>query len=99
MGRAESAVAGHSSHWTFRNTWLFWRPAIYLHLILFSLLIAMMRGGLVRFSPFLIPVLLQTGCLSLASSSQDFRYQFPVYMIGLLYSGYFLFCIPRHLST
>ena len=81
-------------NWTFRNTWLFWRPALYLYLILFALAIAMLRGGS-RFAPFLVPVLLQTGCLSLAVLSQEFRYQFPIYMIGLLYGGYFLFCVPR----
>ena len=32
--------------WTFRNTWLFWRPALYLYLILFSLAIAMLREGI-----------------------------------------------------
>ena len=33
-------------NWTFRNAWLFWRPALYLYLILFSLAIAMLREGI-----------------------------------------------------
>ncbi len=80
-------------NWTFRNTWLFWRPALYLYLILFSMAIAMLREGSTRVAPLLIPVLLQTGCLALAALTQEFRYQFPIYMIGLLYGGYFLFCV------
>jgi hypothetical protein len=80
--------------WTFRNAWLFWRPALHLYLILFSLVIAMLREGSARLAPFVIPILLQTGCLALAAMTQEFRYQFPIYMIGLLYGGFFLFCIP-----
>ena len=49
--------------------------------------------------PILIPILLQTGCLSLVAFTQEFRFQFPVYMIALLYSGYFLFCTPRRDAT
>ena len=81
--------------WTFHNTWLFWRSALYLHVILFSSAIAMIRGGLARLGAFLIPILLQTGCLSLVSLTQEFRYQFPVYMIGWLYGGHLLLCVPR----
>ena len=39
--------------WTFRNAWLFWRPALYLYLILFSLAIAMLREGSAWLAPFL----------------------------------------------
>lgn len=81
--------------WTFGRLWLFWRPALYLYLILFAVVIAALREGSLRLCPFLIPVLLQTGTLSLAAFTQEFRFQFPVYMIALLYGGYFLFCVPR----
>ena len=84
--------------WTFRHMWLFWRPALYLYLILFSVVIAMIREGSMRFGPFLIPIFLQTGCLSLVALTQEFRFQFPIYMIGLLYGGYFLFCGPRRVA-
>jgi hypothetical protein len=82
--------------WTFRNSWLFWRPALYLHLIVFSVAIAALRGGSARFVPFLLPIFLQSACLALTAPSQDFRFQFPIYLIGLLYGGYFLFCEGRH---
>ena len=51
-----------------------------------------------RFGPFLIPILLHTGCLLLVAMTQEFRYQFPIYMIGL-YGGYFLFCVPRRVDV
>ena len=85
--------------WTFGHSWLFWRPAIYLYLIVLSVLIAMLRAASLRYGVFLIPILLQTGGLSLAAFTQEFRFQFPIYMIGLLYGGYFLFCIPRRKPT
>jgi hypothetical protein len=85
--------------WTFRNTWLFWRPAIYLYAILFAVAIAMIREGSWRYAAFLIPIALQTGCLSIAALSHEFRFQFPVYMIALLYGGYFLFCSPANQIT
>ncbi len=64
-------------------------------MILFSVAVAMIRGGSTRFGLFLIPILLQSGCLSLAALSHEFRFQFPIYMTALIYSGHFLFCVPR----
>jgi hypothetical protein len=80
---------------TFRHQWLFWRPAIYLYLILLSAGIAMLRSRSPRYGLILLPLLLHSGFLPAVCLSQEFRFQFPVYLVSLLYSGFLLFCVGR----
>jgi hypothetical protein len=80
---------------TFRHQWLFWRAAIYLYLILLSAGIAMLRSRSPRYGLILLPLLLHSGFLATIGLAQDFRYQFSVYLVSLLYSGFLLFCVRR----
>jgi hypothetical protein len=80
---------------TFRHQWLFWRPAIYLYLILLSAGIAMLRSRSPRYGLILLPLLLHSGFLPAVCLSQEFRFQFPVYLVSVLYSGFLLFCVRR----
>ena len=80
---------------TFRHKWLFWRPAIYLYLILLSAGIAMLRSRSPAYGLMLLPLLLHNGCLVVLSPGEEFRYQFPVYLVSILYSGFLFFCVPR----
>jgi hypothetical protein len=75
--------------------WLFWRPAVYLYLLLFAVVIAMARSRSWRYGPLLVPLGLHTCFLALVVLSQEFRFQYAVYLVSVLYSGYLLFCIPR----
>ena len=80
---------------TFRQKWLFWRPAIYLYLILLSTGIAMLRSRSPRYGLILLPLLLHSGFLAAVCLSPEFRFQFPVCLVTVLYSGFLLFCVPR----
>ncbi|MGA2064055.1 MAG: hypothetical protein ABSG86_03755 [Thermoguttaceae bacterium] len=80
---------------TFRQKWLFWRPAIYLYLVVLAAVIAMLRSRSPRYGLILLPLLLHTGFLAAVTMSQEFRFQFPVYLVSVLYSGFLLFCTPR----
>jgi hypothetical protein len=80
---------------TFRQKWLFWRAAIYLYLILLSTGIAMLRSRSPRYGLLLLPLLLHSGLLAAVCLSPEFRFQFPVYLVTVLYSGFLLFCVPR----
>jgi hypothetical protein len=80
---------------TFRHQWLFWRAAIYLYLIVLSAGIAMLRSRAPRYGLILLPLLLHSGVLAMIGLAQDFRYQFSVYLVSLLYSGFLLFCVRR----
>ena len=80
---------------TFRQKWLFWRTALYLYLILFSTGIAMLRSRAPRCGLILLPLLLHSGFLAAVSLSPEFRFQFPVCLVTVLYSGFLLFCVPR----
>jgi hypothetical protein len=84
---------------TFRQKWLFWRPAVYLYLVLLSTGIAVWRSRSPAYGVLLIPLGLHTGLLAAVSLSQEFRFQFPVYLVSILYSGFLLFCVPRRGSS
>jgi hypothetical protein len=65
-------------------SWLFWRPALYLYL-------ALMGGGAMsvlrrdwRFMLFLVPIGLQSLTLAPIVLVEHFRFQYPVFLVGLL---------------
>lgn len=68
-----------SSVWSFT---LFWRPAV---IFLALLTIALLLGGWLRERAYLIllPVIFNTLSLAPLISSQDFRYQYVAYVVGL----------------
>jgi hypothetical protein len=69
---------------------LLWSPAIYFYLSLFCSSILALRRHSWRYLLFLLPTVLQSAVLFLVNISFQFRYQYPVYLIGL-FSISFLF--------
>jgi hypothetical protein len=74
--------------------WLIWQPALYLYLLLGGIVIALCRSGWWRYALVLTPVLLHTLLMVPATLAQDVRYQYPVYLVSLVLSGWLLFGIP-----
>lgn len=63
--------------------WFWWRPALYLYLFLLCGVVFMLRQRSWRPGLFLVGGVVQSGVLFLATIAQDFRYQYPVYLLGL----------------
>ena len=55
----------------------------------------MLRSRSPRYGLILLPLLLHSGFLATIGLAKDFRYQFSVYLVSLLYSGFLLFCVRR----
>jgi hypothetical protein len=73
-------------------SWL-WRPALYLYLALAGTIIATIRSRYWKFLLVCIPIGLNS-LMIVMTLAQDFRYQYPVVLVGLLFSIYLLFGIP-----
>jgi len=67
--------------------WLVWRPATYLYLTLFCVLAASIRRRSLRTLGLALPVLAQSVVWMLVLTVQDFRFQYPVYLIALVSVG------------
>ncbi len=67
--------------------WLVWRPATYLYLALFCVLAASIRRRSLRTLGLALPVLAQSLVWMLVLTVQDFRFQYPVYLIALVSVG------------
>jgi hypothetical protein len=74
--------------------WLWWRTPFYLYVMLLAVAVAVVRSRSLRWALLLAPIGLHSFCLALVVPSQDFRYQFPVYLTSLLLSGFLLLCVP-----
>jgi len=73
-----------------KRLWWVWRPAPYLYLTLFLALIAAARLRSAWVLLPVVPVALNSAVLLGINLAQDFRYQYPVYVVALL-SPAFLF--------
>ena len=67
--------------------WLVWRPATYLYLALFCVLVASIQRRSLRTLGLAVPVLAQSLVWMLVLTVQDFRFQYPVYLIALVSVG------------
>jgi hypothetical protein len=67
--------------------WLVWRPATYLYLTLFCVLAASIRRRSLRTLGLALPVLAQSLGWMLVLPMQEFRFQYPVYLIALVSIG------------
>lgn len=76
---ARWVLLSHDSGWS----WLVWRPAIYLYLALAGALLASRRYRSRKHLLTVLPIFLHTLVLGLVIPAQDFRYQYPVYLVGL----------------
>lgn len=91
-------LAGFVTWTSYReNNWLWWRPATYLYLLLLVGAVLMVRARSWKLGLFLLPALAQSAGLLLTNISQSFRYQYPVYLIGLFALA--LLFLPRQRRT
>jgi hypothetical protein len=68
-----------------RFIWFIWRPALYLYLSFMIVIMAALRCRDWRFLFLLAPIMIHSAFLVISLSSQDFRYQYPVYLFALLF--------------
>jgi hypothetical protein len=69
------------------DSWLIWRPALYLYFCLFGAAVFVLRRRSWRYALFLVPALLQSAGLALVNVAQDFRYQFAIYLVSFFSLG------------
>jgi hypothetical protein len=67
-----------------QNLWWAWRPALYLYVALFCVVIAAIRLRMPRMLLVALPVVLNSLVLLVLSPAADFRFQYSVYMIALI---------------
>jgi uncharacterized protein DUF6020 len=67
-----------------KRLWWVWRPALYLYLSLFFALIAAARQRSPWVLLSILPAVLNSAILLGANVAQDFRYQYPVYVVALV---------------
>lgn len=84
-------VAAISDQWS----WLMWRPALYLYLLLCGVLVAAVRSGNGRYLCVAVPVVLQSASLTAFCPSPEFRYQWAPYLAGMLLTGFLLWGTPK----
>jgi hypothetical protein len=73
-------------------SWL-WRPALYLYILLAASAIAALRSRRWKFLLVGVPIVLNS-LVIVMTLAQEFRYQYPVVLVSILFSLYFLFGIP-----
>ena len=73
---------------------LFWRPPIYLYLSIFFTLLLVLRRGSIKYCLVSLPILAQSLIMVLVNLAQDFRYQYSIYLVCLLFLG-FIYQIPQ----
>jgi len=71
--------------------WWSWRPALYLYLCIFCGVVAAIRRLDAKTILVFTPALANAAVMMVMNVAQDFRYQYPVYAIGLI-SPALLFC-------
>jgi hypothetical protein len=72
-------------------SWLVWRPALPMYLMIVATLFAVVRWRTVDPLLLAVPILIQTTVMALVCPSQEFRYQWPVFLSGWLLTPYLLF--------
>jgi len=71
-------------------SWLFWRPALPLYLVLLACIVLCVRQRSIAWSIVYLPFFINTATLALAAVSQTARYQFPLtfaaaFLVGLAF--------------
>ena len=79
-------------------SWLFWRPALPLCLMMLACAIACLRRLSWHPMVLLLPLLLHTLVLALVIPSPDIRYQYPVFLVSQMFTLAWLL-IPRREET
>jgi hypothetical protein len=74
--------------------WLTWRPALYLWSFVAGVVVAALRARRWSYLMLLVPVGIHSFFVAWLAPSQDFRYQYPVYLTGLLLAAFLLWSVP-----
>jgi hypothetical protein len=74
--------------------WLTCRSALYMYLFLLGVLVAAVRAAKWQYAVVALPVLVQSSIMALAGMGPCFRYQWSVYLVGMLCSGFLLLGVP-----
>jgi hypothetical protein len=64
--------------------WLNWRPALQLWVLLGALVVAAVRTRNASYLALAVPILIHSYFVATLAPAQDFRYQYPVYLCGML---------------
>ena len=67
-----------------KNIWYIWRPALYLYTIIFCVVVASIRLRNTRLLVVMLPAIFNSLTLLVLIPAQDFRFQYPVYVTGLI---------------
>jgi len=78
--------------------WLVWRPATYLYLALFCVLTTSIRRRSLPTLGLALPVVAQSLVWMLVLTVQDFRFQYPVYLIALVSLGLLFTPVPSSVA-
>lgn len=75
-------------------SWLLWRPALPMYLLIGATIFAAIRWR--RSDPLVlaVPIAIQTAVMALICPSQEFRYQWPVFLCGWLMTPFLLLWKP-----
>lgn len=65
--------------------WLFWSPGFWLIISVFSVIIIAIREKNYKYSILLTPLIVTSISIALLTASQEYRYQFCVVVIGMIY--------------
>lgn len=76
--------------------WLTWRPALYLYLALFCVAAIATRHRSWHAAGLALPVAAQSMVWMLLLTVQDFRFQYPVYVVSLMMLGLLFVPSMRH---
>lgn len=76
--------------------WFFWRPAFFLYVNLFVILVLILRYRSIKFGLIALPILLQSVTFSLIFAEPNFRYHYAVYLVSLV-SWPLIFSSPHQL--
>ncbi|ATB48877.1 hypothetical protein [Corallococcus macrosporus] len=76
--------------WTLRTlrpdlAWLLWRPALPFYLLLLACAVACIRHRTWRLAAVALPAVLHTAALAALIPSPDVRYQYPVFLVALMF--------------
>jgi len=74
--------------------WLVWRPATYLYLTLFCVVVVCVRHRSWRTVALAVPAIMQSLVVAALVAGQGFRYQYPVYLIALVAVGLLFVPVP-----
>lgn len=85
--------------WVYRTShdpklnWFIWRPAIFMYLTLFLVVVLALRNRDLRFGLLSVPILIQSISFTLILAEPNFRYHYAVYLVALITLP--LFFLPR----